>query len=64
MQFNYRGLLSISILGPPLVPIELNQAPVEHERTDQFNLAVVKENSAKQVSKEITWLLVARWQMR
>lgn len=33
MQFSYRGLLSISILGPPLVPIDLSQAPVEHEST-------------------------------
>lgn len=25
--------MPISILGPPLVPIDLNQAPIEHERT-------------------------------
>lgn len=33
MQLLYRGLLSVSILGPPLVPTDFSQAPIEHKRT-------------------------------
>lgn len=33
IQFNYRGLLPISILGAPFVPTDFNQAPIEHKRT-------------------------------